>query len=106
MEKEAEKIFAEVEAFGGVLAGIEKGYFQREIAKSAYRYQLQVEKKERIVVGVNEYIMDDKIEIPLLEIDESVEREQCESLRQLRQARDNSKVDSTLAELKKACEDD
>jgi methylmalonyl-CoA mutase N-terminal domain/subunit len=106
MEAEAEKIFDEIEKLGGVLAGIEKGYFQREIAKSAYQYQKQVEKKERIVVGVNEFVMDDKIEIPLLEIDESVETEQCESLRQLKQARDNQKVQSTLAELKAACQDE
>jgi len=106
MEAETEKIFAEIEQMGGVLAGIEKGYFQREIAKSAYQYQQQIEKKERIVVGVNEFVMDDRIEIPLLEIDESVEIEQIESLRQLRQARDNQRVQTTLAELKAACEDE
>jgi len=106
MEQKAEKIFAEIEKLGGVLVGIEKGYFQREIARSAYRYQQQVEKKERVVVGVNEFVMDDKLEIPLLQIDEAVEREQCESLRQLRQARNNKKVTSTLANLKKACEDE
>ncbi len=106
MEEETEKIFNEIEQLGGVLAGIDKGYFQREIAKSAYAYQKQVEKGERIVVGVNKYVMDDKVDIPLLEIDDSVETEQCEALRQLRQARDNAKVDSTLAELKAACKDE
>ena len=106
MESEAEKIFAEIEKIGGVLAGIEKGYFQREIARSAYRYQQEIERKERIVVGVNEFVMEDQVAIPVLYIDESVEREQCESLRRLRHTRDNDKVKRTLAELKKACQDE
>ncbi len=106
MENEAEKIFDEIEQIGGVLQGIEKGYFQREIAKSAYTYQRQVEKKERIVVGVNQHVMSDEISIPILEIDESVEHEQVESLRQLKQARDNDHVSKTLDELKAACEDE
>ena len=107
MEDEAEKIFVEIERRGGVLAAIEEGYFQRELAKSAYIYQKAVEKGERIVVGVNKFVMDDQpVEIPVLKIDESVEREQCESLRQLKQARDNDKVARTLAELKEAAERD
>jgi methylmalonyl-CoA mutase N-terminal domain/subunit len=107
MEDAAEEIFDEIERRGGVLAAIEQGYFQRELAKSAYTYQQAVEKGERVVVGVNKYVMDNaQIEIPILKIDESVEREQCESLRQLRQARDNDKVQRTLAELKVAAEHD
>jgi methylmalonyl-CoA mutase N-terminal domain/subunit len=105
MEDEAEKIFAEIERRGGVLAGIEQGYFQRELAKSAYAYQRAVEKGERIVVGVNKFVMEnERVEIPVLKIDESVEREQVQSLRQLRQARDNDKVRRTLDELKAAAE--
>lgn len=107
MEDEAEKIFEEIERRGGVLAAIDQGYFQRELAKSAYAYQKAVEAGERIVVGVNKFVMDDQpVEIPVLKIDESVEREQCESLRQLKQARDNDKVQRTLAELKAAAERD
>ena len=107
MEEECEKIFEEIERRGGVLAAIDQGYFQRELAKSAYTYQKAVEAGERIVVGVNKFVMDDQeIEIPVLKIDESVEREQCESLRQLKQARDNDKVQRTLAELKEAAERD
>ncbi|MBD3298463.1 MAG: methylmalonyl-CoA mutase [candidate division Zixibacteria bacterium] len=106
-EDEAEKIFEEIERRGGVLAAIEQGYFQRELAKSAYTYQRAVEKGERVVVGVNKFVMDNaEIEIPLLKIDESVEREQIESLRQLKQARDNDKVQRTLGELKEAAERD
>jgi methylmalonyl-CoA mutase N-terminal domain/subunit len=107
MEDECEAIFEEIERRGGVLAAIEQGYFQRELAKSAYTYQKAVETGERVVVGVNKYVMDEQeIEIPVLKIDESVEREQCESLRQLKQARDNDKVKRTLAELKEAVERD
>lgn len=105
MEDGAEEIFGEIERRGGVLSAIEQGYFQRELAKSAYIYQQAVEKGERIIVGVNKFSMDDeKIEIPVLKIDQSVEREQIESLRQLRQARDNDKVQRTLADLKVAAE--
>jgi methylmalonyl-CoA mutase N-terminal domain/subunit len=105
MEDGAEEIFAEIERRGGVLSAIEEGYFQRELAKSAYIYQKAVEKGECIIVGVNKFSMDDeKIDIPVLKIDESVEREQIESLRQLRQARDNDKAQRTLADLKVAAE--
>ncbi|HUU44336.1 MAG TPA: methylmalonyl-CoA mutase family protein, partial [Acidobacteriota bacterium] len=100
LEDGAEEIFAEIERRGGVLAAIEQGYFQRELAKSAYIYQQAVERGERVIVGVNKYVMDDEeVVIPVLKIDESVEREQVESLRQLKQARDNDKVSRTLAEL-------
>ena len=105
MEKEAEAIFEEIERRGGVLAAIDQGYFQRELAKSAYIYQQAVERGEAIIVGVNKFTMDDeKVEIPVLKIEGNVEAEQIESLRQLRQARDNDKVQRTLAELKVAAE--
>jgi methylmalonyl-CoA mutase, N-terminal domain len=107
MEDGAEEIFAEIERRGGVLSAIEQGYFQRELAKSAYIYQQAVERGECIIVGVNKFTMDDeKLEIPVLKIDQSVEREQIESLRQLKQARDNDKVQRTLAELNVAAERD
>ncbi len=105
MEQEAEKIFEEIENRGGVLSAIDQGYFQRELAKSAYTYQKAVEKGERIVVGVNKFVMEGaRVEIPVLKIDESVEREQVQSLRQLRQARDNDKVRRTLGDLGAAAE--
>jgi methylmalonyl-CoA mutase N-terminal domain/subunit len=105
MEDEAEKIFEEIEHRGGVLAAIDQGYFQRELAKSAYTYQKAVEKGERIVVGVNKFVMEgERIEIPVLKIDESVEREQVQSLHQLRQARDNDKVRRTLEDLRAAAD--
>ena len=74
MEREANKIFEQVDAMGGVIPAIETGYFQKEIADSAYRYQQEVEKKEKIIVGVNDFVEEDeKIEIPLLTISPEVE---------------------------------
>lgn len=105
MEDGAEAIFREIERRGGVLAGIEQGYFQRELAKSAYIHQQAVERHELIVVGVNKFAMDDEqIEIPILKIDESVERDQVATLRSLREHRDNGKVARTLVDLRSAAE--
>jgi methylmalonyl-CoA mutase N-terminal domain/subunit len=103
MEEEAEKYFKQIEKRGGVLKCIESAYFQREIANSAYKYQREIEKRERIVVGINDFLIPgEKIEIPLVKIDEKVEREQIENLKKVRQKRDNDKVKRTLEELKKA----
>jgi methylmalonyl-CoA mutase N-terminal domain/subunit len=103
MEEEAEKYFEEIDRRGGVLKGIEEGYFQREIARAAYQYQQEIEKKERIIVGVNEFALEDeKIEIPILKIEPRVEREQCEGIAKLRAKRDNNRVRQTLEALKKA----
>ncbi len=105
LEEEAEKYFEEIERRGGVLKCIEEGYFQREIAESAFRYQREIEKKERIIVGVNDFIEpDEKVDIPLLVIDEQVEKEQVANLKKVKAERDNDKVKRTLAELKKAIE--
>ncbi len=99
IEAEAEKYFEEIERRGGVLKCIEEGYFQREIAKSAYRYQKEIEKKERIIVGINDYVMDEELTIPLLKIDEAAAREQLTSLKKVKENRDNDKVGRTLDEL-------
>jgi methylmalonyl-CoA mutase, N-terminal domain len=104
MEQEAEKYFEEIEKRGGVLKCIEQGYFQREIADAAYRFQKEIEKKERIIVGVNDFIEDEKVEIPLLKIDQQVEKDQIESLKKVKSSRDNERVKSTLAALKKAAQ--
>lgn len=102
MEEEAEKYFGEIEKRGGVLKCIEEGYFQKEIAKAAYNYQKDVEKKERIIVGVNEFVIpDEKLEIPILKIDPEVEKEQIRNIRKIKETRDNDKVHRTLEELRK-----
>ena len=105
MEQEAEKYFDEIERQGGVLKCIEEGYFQREIAEAAYRYQKQIEEKERIVVGINEFVLEDeKVEIPILKIDPEVEKEQVRNLQKVRGKRDNEKVKRSLENLKKVAQ--
>ncbi|MCP4568083.1 MAG: methylmalonyl-CoA mutase family protein [FCB group bacterium] len=99
LETEAEAYFDEIERRGGVLQCIEEGYFQREIAKAAYRYQKDIEKKDRIIVGVNDYVMEEKIDIPLLRIDESAAADQLQSIKNVKEKRDNDKVARTLEEL-------
>ena len=103
MEEEAEKYFAEIERRGGVLKCIEEGYFQREIAEAAYRYQKEIESKDRIVVGINDFIIEnEKIEIPILKIDPEVEKKQVQAVKNIKAKRDNDKVKRSLENLKKA----
>ena len=104
LEKEALDTIAEIDAMGGVLEGIERGYFQQKIADAAYRYQLEIESKRRIIVGVNEYSHDDEPDIDLLKIDPAVEREQVERLEKLRAGRDAGAVDAAASELKTRAE--
>lgn len=103
MEEKAEKIFEEIDSFGGVIPAIEVGYFQREIAEAAYRYQLELERKEKFVVGVNEFIeVGEKIDIPILQISPEVEKKQKEQLKYLRETRDNKAVENILEKLSEA----
>lgn len=105
MEEDAEKYFAEIELRGGVFKCIEEGYFQQEIARAAYRYQKEIEKKERIIVGINDFIeADKKNKIPILYIDPQIEIDQCAALRKLKENRDNDKVKRTLANLHRIAE--
>jgi len=102
MEAEAEEYFAEIDRRGGVIACIEDGYFQRELAKSAYQHQRELESKERIIVGVNEFIMEDeKIDIPVLKIDRSVEPGQIAFLQKIKAQRNNGAVQVALDNLDK-----
>ncbi|PWB75188.1 methylmalonyl-CoA mutase [candidate division GN15 bacterium] len=101
MEEEAEKYFAEIERRGGVLQCIEEGYFQREIAKAAYRFQQELEAKDRVIVGVNDFVMEDeKIDIPVLRIDEQVQKDQVAFLKKIKRERNNAAVQASLAKLK------
>jgi len=104
MEEECLKIFDEIDARGGVLKGIEEGYFQREIAKSAYIYRREIDRKDRIIVGVNDFTLkDEEIDIPILLIDDSRSRDiQCKSIEKAKGMRDNDKVKRTLVDLTKA----
>jgi methylmalonyl-CoA mutase N-terminal domain/subunit len=103
MEAQAEAIFAEIETLGGVVPGIEKGYFQREIARSAMRQQLEIERGERTIVGVNEFTVEgEELEIPLLKITEQAELRQRERMAAMRARRDQAQVDAALERLKQA----
>lgn len=103
LEKGAYEYFKKIDALGGMVKAIEQGYPQREIAHAAYDYQKALEKKEKLHVGVNDFIMEgEKIEIPLLKIDYTVEQEQHRRLEELRKNRDNTKVKKRLDELKQA----
>ncbi len=104
MEAEAERIFAEVDRMGGVVPGIEMGYFQREIARSAMRQQLEIEGGERTIVGVNEFTVEgETLEIPLLKVTQESENRQRERMAAMRARRGQAQVDATLARLKDAC---
>jgi methylmalonyl-CoA mutase N-terminal domain/subunit len=105
MEEEAYKYFDKVEALGGVVDAIEKGFFQREIAEASYRYQREIESNERTIVGVNDFVLEgEEITIPVLKIDAEVERRQIERTQKLRKTRDNKKVETALDGLRKASE--
>jgi methylmalonyl-CoA mutase N-terminal domain/subunit len=104
IEKEAEKYFKEIDDIGGVIIGIEDGYFQREIAQSASAYQLKVDDKERVVVGVNKFVNEnDKNEIPILDVGTQSGQEQVKKLKELKSRRDNAKVKYSLDKIKKHC---
>ncbi|HEX8452451.1 MAG TPA: methylmalonyl-CoA mutase family protein, partial [Longimicrobium sp.] len=97
MEAEAEAIFAEIDGMGGVVPGIERGYFQQQIARSAMRQQIEIERNERVIVGVNDYTIEgEKIDIPLLKVTEEAERRQRERMAAMRARRDQAEVDRTL----------
>jgi methylmalonyl-CoA mutase N-terminal domain/subunit len=102
MEQRAYAMFKEIDSFGGVIKAIEAGYFQREIAESAFRYQREIDQQERIIVGVNEYTVDAPLTIPILEFDPDGERRQFARLQELRRTRDNERVGVTLNALREA----
>lgn len=106
MEEEAEKYFEKIELLGGVIPAIEQGFFQREIAEAAYRYQNELDKKEKIIVGVNQYVEEEeKIEIPILYISPEVEKLQRKRLAELRQSRNQTDCDEALKGLQQAAID-
>ncbi len=106
IEAEAEAYFEKIDALGGVIPAIEAGFFQREIADAAYRYQRELDAKEKLIVGVNEFVQEDEqIDIPLLQISREVETKQVARLRELRASRDQVRVDETLEALRRAAED-
>jgi methylmalonyl-CoA mutase N-terminal domain/subunit len=102
MEAEAETYIRRIDELGGMVSAIEKGYPQREIAASAYRFQRQLENGERIMVGVNRYATEKDAPIPLLRIDEAVQTRQIENLAKVKAGRDKGKVESALELVREA----
>jgi methylmalonyl-CoA mutase N-terminal domain/subunit len=102
MEREAEELFARIQEEGGVVRGLEDGWFQKRIAESAARQQWEIEQRRKLVVGVNEFATDETLTIPLLKLDEAAAEEQTARLRSLRTTRDNALVQQRLDALRTA----
>ena len=104
LEQEAEKYFEEIEHLGGVIQAIEKGYFQREIARSAKSYQKLVDEKQLFIVGVNQFDKDDEnIDIPILEIGPEVEQIQVKAVNELKNTRNETAVQQALYKIRETC---
>ncbi len=101
VERGAWEYIDKIDALGGMVAAIERAYPQREIAEASYRYQLAVDRKEKIIVGVNDYVAEEK-PIEVLHIDETVAERQATRLRKLRAERSNQEVERRLSALRKA----
>jgi len=103
LEEEAFEIIEKIDNMGGMLAAIEKNYPQQEIADAAYRYQKQIDDKEKTVVGVNKYVTEEDIPVEILEIDEELESFQIEKTHRIKNERDNARVMACLERIGEAC---
>ena len=106
MERAAYEYFARIDELGGMVEAIKQSFPQREIADASFRYQQEVRDRKRIVVGVNEYELEDEEQIPILRIDPALERKQIGRLETSRARRDSAAVETALAELKEAAASD
>ncbi|HOM95601.1 MAG TPA: methylmalonyl-CoA mutase family protein [Methanofastidiosum sp.] len=106
IEEEVNIYFNKIDSLGGMVKAIEKGYIQKEIQDSAYKYQKAVEKKDVIIVGLNKFTMEDKFPEKLLKIDSEVEKIQIEKLKKLKLRRDNNKVKEILEKIEDAARSD
>ena len=103
IEEKAWEYIEKIDAMGGMIAAIEKGYPQMEIADAAYKFQRQIDAKEKIMVGVNKYVTEAQHPVPLVEIDEKVGEEQIRRLRNVRRKRDSRAVAQSLTDIRAAC---
>ena len=99
VEAHAEKLLARIDKMGGMLPAIEKGWVQREIAESAYRYQKEGEARERLVVGVNAFQQEEPLAVDILRVSPAIERKQVARVRAMRRGRDAARTDSALRRL-------
>src|SRR4249919_346816 len=106
LEAQAYEYFDRIEQLGGVIPAIEDNFFQREIAEASFRYQSEVESGQRVIVGVNRYVHEDESPIPILKIDEALERKQIDGLAAVRARRDSAQVEARLGALKEAASKD
>jgi methylmalonyl-CoA mutase N-terminal domain/subunit len=106
MERAAYEYFARIDELGGMVEAVKQSFPQREIADASFKYQREVDSKQRIVVGVNEFQIEDDVEIPTLKIDRALEAKQVGRLKATKTRRDSATVESTLAELKRAAATD
>ncbi len=104
IEEEAKEYIRKIDSMGGMLKAIEKGYIQREIQESSYKYQKEVESRRRVVVGVNDYLMDESVTMGLLRVDPVTERKQKERLERIKATRDNINLERALTNLQKGAE--
>jgi methylmalonyl-CoA mutase N-terminal domain/subunit len=102
MERQAESYFKRIEALGGVIPAIEASFFQKEIADSAFRYQQELEQKQRIMIGVNDFTVDEEVPIEILRIDPKLEAEQVARVREVRRKRDQARCSKALSAMRKA----
>jgi methylmalonyl-CoA mutase N-terminal domain/subunit len=106
LEDEAEKYLGQIEELGGAISAIEKGYFQEEIGNSSYRAQRAVENKERIIVGVNEFIEGEELPIEIFRPPKDTEEKQKRKLKALRETRNNKKVRDVLSAVERVAKTD
>ena len=106
LEEEAYRYFDRIQGLGGVIPAIRKGFFQQEIANSAYRYQREIEDRERVIVGVNDFVVDEQPEFEVLRVSEASLKAQTARLNKIRRTRDSKKHAAALDRLRKACESD
>jgi methylmalonyl-CoA mutase N-terminal domain/subunit len=102
MERQAEAYFKRIDEYGGVIPAIEAGFFQKEIADAAFRYQQELEQRRRIMVGVNDFTVDDEPPIDILRIDPRLESEQAARVEDVRRKRDQARCSNALNRLRRA----
>ena len=104
IEERAQKYIEQIDGIGGAVAAIEKGFMQREITESAYRFQKEVEAKKRVIVGVNDFASDEKVPMKLLQIDPAIEKKLVKQLKRIKRERNKEKVNEALSKLREAAE--
>ncbi len=106
IEKRAQEYIEKIDKMGGMLSAIEEGYVQREIQDSAYKYQMEIEKNEKVVVGVNKFQIEEEENYDILKIDEEMERKQVERVKRLKKERDGDAVRKSLEKVKDVAKGD